>query len=324
MKRHLTILLLACALAGCHHSARQEEHREGDIEILRADQLMFGTPAQQLGTQLAQARPQYRCAVFDIPIDDPTFGEQMSEYSQNPFMRELYDSVQAHYPTLVWLERSLTPAVRKLEKAYGQELCTKAIAYINGSFDYNQRTYAQEGSLLISIDQYVLPYMEKYGYAMQPMYLVGLSDSTFLLPDCLSAIAQQVVPINEMRQMLDYMVAEGKVLYLLDIACPKMDDRLKMRYTPEQMEWMKKNEQNVWAYLVQHKLLFETDFSKYHNFIDEAPMTNAFGQESSPRTALYIGWQIVRQYAKRTGCTLQELLDETNANTILTQSGYRP
>lgn len=323
MKRLIYLILFACALVSCHHSA-QDEHKKGDIEILRADQLFFGTPEDQLGQALAMARPQYRCAVFDIPIDDPAFGEMVGEYTQNPYMRELYDTVQAHYPNLVWLERELTTAVRKMEKAYGEELCTQAIAYLNGTFDYQQRTYAQEGSLLISLDQYVLPCMEKYGYCQQPLYIVNLSDSAYLLSDCLLAIAQQVVPINDMRQMLDYMVAEGKALYMLDIACPKMEERLKMRYTPEQMEWMQAQEKNVWAYLVQHKMLFESDFSKYHNFIDEAPKTNSFGQESAPRAALYIGWQIVRQYAKKTGCTLPELLNETNSNTILTQSGYRP
>ena len=75
---------------------------------------------------------------------------------------------------------------------------------------------------------------------------------------------------------------------------------------------------------MQHKLLFESDQTKYHNFIDDAPKTNAFGEASAPRTAQYIGWQMVRQYARKTGCSLQELLNETNANTILNKSGYRP
>lgn len=251
------------------------------------------------------------------------------EYTQTPIMREIYDSVQAHFSHLAWLEHELTPALKRLQKAYGNDEsavpleCTKAIAYINGSFDYNQRTFAKEGSLLISIDQYILPYMEKYGYCGQPLYIVNMSDSIFLLNDCITAIAQQVIPINEMNQMLDYMIAEGKSLYMLSIACPHMDDRIKMRYSEEQMDWMKKNEKNVWAYFVQNKLLFETDFSKFHNFIDEAPKTNAFN-ESAPRTAQYIGWKIVSQYAKNTNCTLLQLLNETNSNTILNKSCYRP
>lgn len=328
MRKILLILACACTLCACHRN-NPTEHHEGDIAILRADQLFFGTPASQLPQALAQARPTYQCAVFSIPVDDPNFTSMVTEYTQSPDMRMLYDTVQAHFASLTWLERELTPAVQRLQKAYKDNPqapleCKKVIAYLNGSFDYRQRTFASEGSLLISLDQYVLPYMEKYGFCGQPMYIVNQSDSIFLLTDCLTALAQQVIPVGEMKQMLDFMVAEGKTLYMLDIACPKMDDRLKMRYTEEQMEWMKKNEQNVWAYLVQHKLLFESDQTKYHNFIDDAPKTNAFGEASAPRTAQYIGWQMVRQYASKTGCSLQELLNETNANTILNKSGYRP
>lgn len=329
MSKHLLsiILCLAIGVTSCHRTPT--EHEKGDIEILRADQLFFGTPTDQLGTKLAQESARYQCSVFSIPVGDPQFAIMTEEYTQAPVMREIYDSVQRHFGNLTWLEHELTIALKRLQKEYGKDgnivplECNKAIAYINGSFDYNQRTFAKEGSLLISIDQYILPYMEKYGYCGQPLYLVNMSDSTYLLNDCITAIAQQVIPVNEMSQMLDYMIAEGKSLYMLNIACPNMDDHIKMRYTEEQMDWMKKNEKNVWAYFVQNKLLFETDYNKFHNFIDEAPKTNAFN-ESAPRTAQYIGWKIVSQYVKNSGCTLTQLLNETNSNTILNKSCYRP
>lgn len=331
MKRFKTFAIALIAigtltLAGCRGS--NQSHQADDIEILRFDQLMFDTPAQQLHQELVRNQGRYNCQLLPVDPANAEYMAQIADFVQDPVVREIYDTVQAHYGNLCWLEHELTPALRRLQKAYGPSDgpgfdYTKFIAFVSGALDYDYRVAAYDGALLISIDQYVMPYMDKYAFFGLPMYIVNMCDSTFLLTDCLSAMAQQVVPVNEMRQMLDYMVAAGKTLYMLDIALPKADDRIKMRYTEDQMGWMKQNEADVWAYFVQHKLIFETDFNKFHNFVDEAPKTNAF-HDSAPRTAEYIGWQIVRNYVQNTGCSLQQLLNETNSSDILQKSGYRP
>ena len=72
------------------------------------------------------------------------------------------------------------------------------------------------------------------------------------------------------------------------------------------------------------KLLYETDYSQFHNLIDDAPKTNAFGEGSAPRTVAYIGWQIVSRYAKKTKTPMDKLFEQTDAKKILQQSSYRP
>ena len=123
--------------------------------------------------------------------------------------------------------------------------------------------------------------------------------------------------------MLDLMISEGKVLYFLDQVMPKKDNRLKIRYSEEQMEWMKANESNVWAFFIQNNLLYEKDFSRYHNFVDDAPKTNAF-KDSAPRTTHYIGWQIVRKYMENNKCSMKELFNNTDSQAILAASKYKP
>ena len=129
--------------------------------------------------------------------------------------------------------------------------------------------------------------------------------------------------------LLDYMVAEGKALYLASLCLPKTHDSVLLRYSSEQYDWMERNEEHVWTFFLQNKMLFETDYMRFHNFIDEAPQTNAFRAKegygaSAPRTTEYIGLQMVRQYMKKSGATVQELFDETDAQKILNESGYRP
>ena len=71
-------------------------------------------------------------------------------------------------------------------------------------------------------------------------------------------------------------------------------------------------------------LLYSTDIGQFHNIIDDAPHTNAFGQASAPRTTAYIGLQIVNRYMKKSGATMQQLFDNTDSRAILTASGWRP
>ncbi len=89
------------------------------------------------------------------------------------------------------------------------------------------------------------------------------------------------------------------------------------------MDWMRENEGRIWAYFIQNELLYEKDYNRYHNFVDEAPKTNAF-KDSSPRTTQYIGWQIVRKYMENSKSTLKDLFANTNSQEILTVSKYKP
>jgi hypothetical protein len=60
-------------------------------------------------------------------------------------------------------------------------------------------------------------------------------------------------------------------------------------------------------------------------FIDDAPYTAAFSEESPGRTGVWLGWQIVRSYMKQNKNTkLANLMNNANYQSILNQSGYQP
>ena len=318
----ICLVLIGLLLTGC--GSKGSKHKEGDIEILRFEHEMLSCEPDHLYAHLKEIKAQFATNLLFILPDDPNYMEQAVGFAQDPVVRDIYDTVQKYYKHLYWLESSLTDAMANLEKAGLKMNYSKFITFISAAFDYDNRVAVDGNSMLISIDQYVLPHMEKYGYFRTPMYMVAMCDSAFLPVDCMIAAAQQQVQFPETEPtMLDLMVAEGKILYLLDVAFPKMEDRLKIRYTEEQFKWMTHSEADVWAFFVQNKMLFETDYNKFHNFIDEAPKTNAF-KDSAPRTADYIGWQMVRRYVKKTGCSITQLMAETDSQKILQESGYRP
>ncbi|MBO7490192.1 MAG: hypothetical protein J6T88_07950 [Bacteroidales bacterium] len=318
-------LLITLVLAGC--KGKDRRHNEGDISIKRFEQILFETPTNKLPDALIAFTTEFKSPLLNIYPDNPQYMAQLNDFIADSTVRDIYRITNGKFENLYWLESELTEALNKAQ-SLDDEIDYKWFAtFISGDFDYTQRIIAprETKSVLVHIDQYALGGMEKYDYFWTPMYIVELSDSVYLASDIMAEIARQftAMPDEDNVTMLDLMIAEGKVLYFLDQVMPKKEDRLKIRYTEEQMNWMKANESNVWAYFIKNNLLYEKDYSRYHNFVDEAPKTNAF-KDSAPRTTHYIGWQIVRSYMAATKCSMKELFENTDSQNILQVSKYKP
>ena len=111
----------------------------------------------------------------------------------------------------------------------------------------------------------------------------------------------------------------------MDALLPEAPDTLKWGYTKEKLEWCKKNEKEVWLYMVDQKLLFSSSRKEIIQFIDDGPFTSAFGNQSADRTGQWIGYQILNSYLNHhPQVTLPELMHNNNYQQILNESKYKP
>ena len=57
----------------------------------------------------------------------------------------------------------------------------------------------------------------------------------------------------------------------------------------------------------------------------DGPFTSIFPQESPSRAGVWIGWQIIRKYmVENPNMTIQDLMNEKDAQLILAKSKYKP
>lgn len=127
------------------------------------------------------------------------------------------------------------------------------------------------------------------------------------------------------NNMLDKMIEEGKVFYLMDRFIPCIADKHKIGFTPSELNWCRKNETNMWAYFIENDLLFNSDPVIINRFVNDGPFTAAFQRESPARAAIWVGWQIVRTYMDRNKqVSLDELIRKQDFRGILRASGYKP
>ena len=298
---------------GCHRKPAEA------VELHRFDKVLFETPVEQLPAKLLEVQNEYATELLNLRLElleDADFMQMLTGFVSDPTMKDVYHLVDSVLGDMRPQAEQLGSALKRAEQLCPAMRYDKVYTYVSGMFDYN---------IIISLDQYVLPYTERYSYFGSPLFLVLQSRPEYMVADCMTAVARERIAIPQEREMslLDYMVSEGKAIYFAQQVLPGTPDSILMRYTAAQTEWMKANEEHVWSYFMQNRLLYETDYMRFHNLIDDAPKTNAF-RDSSPRTTDYIGWRIVSQYMKNSGCTMQELFDETDAQKILNQSNYRP
>jgi hypothetical protein len=139
-------------------------------------------------------------------------------------------------------------------------------------------------------------------------------------------IVDKIYPENTAAMtLLEGMLESGKRMYLADALIPELPDDLKLEYTKKQIEWVRKNESHVWAAIIENNLLYSTDGQYFRMFLADGPYTNEFSKDSPPRLGNWIGLQIIRAYMqKNSDLTLAQMMDEKDAQKILTLSGYKP
>lgn len=106
---------------------------------------------------------------------------------------------------------------------------------------------------------------------------------------------------------------------------PEVHDSLKIGYTTQQLQWCIENEPQMWNHLVENRLLFSNKRMDIVRYINDGPYTTGFPIESPPRSGIWLGWQIVREYMKNNKeMTLPELMKNRDYERILNDSKYYP
>ncbi|MBI9034992.1 MAG: hypothetical protein JEZ03_11035 [Bacteroidales bacterium] len=125
--------------------------------------------------------------------------------------------------------------------------------------------------------------------------------------------------------LLDHMISKGKLIYFTDLMLPEYADSLKIKFPSTKLDWCNKNEKNIWAFIIENKLLYSTDPIVMRDLIDDAPFTKGFGEQSPGRIGVWLGWKIVSSYMNNhPDQHPSDLFSNQNSQEILKKSLYKP
>jgi hypothetical protein len=159
-----------------------------------------------------------------------------------------------------------------------------------------------------------------------PEYVTKTMTREHLVPKCFEGMAQELVGEQVGDQLLDYMLHNGKRMYLLDLFQPHVSEAVKFGITKKQVDWLYANEFNMWKEVFV-KYLYENDLKKEGliGLVNPAPTSPGMPDESPGNTGTWVGYRIISSYMKyNPNVTLEQLLAEKDPQKILKGARYKP
>ena len=178
-------------------------------------------------------------------------------------MRNAYDSCEKTYPDMGFLENGLTDAFKHFKYYFPDSSLPKVVTVMTG-FNYSLIYY--DKTLAISLERYLGSSNAFYTMLQYPHYKTARMRKDNLLCDAVYGWLESIFKPNEDKNdMLSQIVHEGKIMYLEDALLPDVTDTLKIGFSAKQLKWCEENEFNMWAFIIQQKLLYSTDQTEIPN-----------------------------------------------------------
>ncbi len=338
MKKWLSLLILLTVLAACKRNPLRVNVSDIDVTvtITRFEKKLFGPPADSVLAAVPQLQkedgPFFRRFLQLINVGTPgtiVFEQYFKLFLTDDLNREVYRKTEEIFPDLRPLEKKLTNAFKHYKYYFPQRQVPDVYSYISG---FNASLLIDEGILGIGLDRYLGKDIIWYDRLGIPKYMQRKMVPEKIPSDCMYALAMTEFPFTPAGSdtivtdnVINRMIWEGKLLYFVKAMMPKEKDELITGFTPAQLKWCRDNEAVMWGYLIEHKMLFKTDYLTINKLTRDAPFTSFFPRESPGRAANWIGWQIVKNYMERhREVTLPQLMADTHYQKILNGSAYDP
>jgi len=302
-----------------------------EVEIIRYEKelVSFGNnPTFENILSIRERYPEFT-DLFSAQIirigffDEEEVVEGVHAFLTDTMIQSVYRLVSEKFADFSPVQKRLTDAFKHYRYYFPGKPLPTIYTCISG---FNESAFVAEGLIGISLDKYLGAETAYYPMLGFPRY-----KQRKMIPEMIPADALYVWAMGEFEigskatTLLDHIVHEGKLLYFLEAMMPEAPDTLITGFTAKQTEWCKKNEPQIWTYLIEHELLYSTKKMDIVRYINDGPHTNGFPLESPARTGAWLGRQIIRKYLKRNpDVTLERLMENKNYQEILSASGYLP
>jgi len=297
---------------------------ESKIQVKRYEKALFALDKRNLRSGMASLIPDYSFFLGNNWQDTMNV-LRVYNFISDPNIRELYDLTIKKYTDVTFLQADLSGAFDRFRQAYPEKPVPQVFTYVSG-LDVEHPVYYADTAMAIGLDLFLGSDVIAYEKAGLPKYKINRFTPEHLLPQCMLAVSDQIIRADEQKNtLLDQMVMAGKALYFLDVTLPDVKDEYKIGFSKQQLEWSQSNESKIWAFIIEHQLLFSSDPQGISKMMTDGPFTSGFAAQSPGRLGAYMGWMIVRAYMREAdNVTLKQLMDDTDARKMLKISGFKP
>ncbi len=333
MRKYIYILL-AMVLCGCGNTYQYipKDIEPVAVEIVRFDSALLAVRTDSVKQDVVQLYadyeefiPLYVEGVLRLPMEDTAyFSEQLANFLVDTTMGFAQTNALAKkkFANVDSLQEALNTGFSRLHYLYPEWEIPTVYLFVSG---FNSTVIYYEDMLGVGVDMYLgsdYPYYNQVVYDYQKTTM----QKEYVVRDVMSMyLAYNIAYNSKYNRLLEQMIFRGKQLFLLSQLLPDAPAWQVIGYTEEQWAWCEHYERAIWNRIMEKRDLFKTESMLINSYMNEGPFTAEISQESPGRLGLWIGWRIVDSYMRNNeNITIQELINEGDAQKILEQSFYKP
>ena len=345
MKKAISILILVILFTGLYFLFNNNIKNskkvdvsdiEVQVDINRYDRAFMSVDTNNLIASLRQLQKEdttffnfytnqmMRFGVLTDTVSPVTLG--IEEFLTNPYVHELYDTVQEFHGELEGFDQELEEAFKHFKYYFPNKHIPKVYTVIS-EFSYNAVTL---DTLIIALglDLYMGKHYKYYGSFDFPFYLINRFEEEYMVPNCMEVLYKAHFDNNSFAAtdaLIYTMIQNGKKLYFMECMQPMKPKNILVGYSKEQLIWCEQNAMEVWNFYNEKDLFYSKDYMEHKRHVTDGPMTAGMPNEAPGNVGSWIGWQIVNKYMEdaKGQITLEEML-LTEPADILNRAGYKP
>lgn len=250
----------------------------------------------------------------------PGYWNKLINFYSEPTLKKLYANAIQKYNQVQNIEIALGNGFAWLKICLPKITIPQVYMHISG---FNQNVLVSDNTLSLSIDKYMgadYPLYQEFFYEPQRSTMIPER----IIPDYLTGWIMSEYPfVGKENVLLDRMLYEGKLKYLIQHAYPELSAELLMSYTNTELTWCKENESDIWKLVIERKHLYTPDQITTSKYFEIMP-NNSLINNAPGNIGTWIGWQIITKYMNETNSTIEALMNNNDSQEILTASKYKP
>ncbi len=283
---------------------------DGDSAALDSLHHLYPTMLEVLGMGVLNQRSP----------ENPAFMERVQQYYAEPTLQGLYRDAVSSYADVQDIETALSHGMAFLKANFPDMKIPAVYMHVSG---FGQNVLVADSLLSLSIDRYLGSEYSLYQRFFYDYQRIKMERSRCVIDYLFGWLMSEYPFAGNENVLLDRMIYQGKIAYIVSLALPEATPALIMGYTAADEQWCVEQEASVWRAILQRKQLYTPDRLTTDKYFEEAPC-HFLSDQTPGNIGTWMGWQIVKQYMKETNATLLELMGAEDAQVFLNTSKYKP
>lgn len=331
--RYIFLSLIVVMFSACGNKNRfdiDSSENRVDVKINRFDTDMLNIGSyntletfNRLKSDYPQFLPIFLLHIADSTETDEEVAVRLLNFVSSPLVTETNKMVRNTFKDVSGIEYELSDAFTYIHHYFPNITLPEIYFFISG-LNFPMMANGNFSVLGVGADFYLGKDYPPYRDVVYDYMLINM-DPDRLPIDVVAAVLLKNFPYNATQnRLLDNMIYNGKIVYLLSIFMKYQSESNLFGYTPSQMEWVNTNEKEIWRTIIANKDLFTTDTHVIGKYINDAPFTAPISQQSPGKVGIWMGYKLVESYMqKNRNTTLPQLMQMDDYQSFLEKSGYR-